>query len=145
VFEVSSLERSVALDQYALRVPPTTAEHRIGELPRQPSPLLFTSAQTRTFRSRPAAKPNANTDGVKDGLLLVNAGDIVRYVLVDGVPVVRLFPGAEGIALDLLPGTYALFARSFLGDEIGPALTVSAPSRVIVASEAVDAPAGAGR
>jgi hypothetical protein len=128
LYETSSLERVAALDASLLRVPPSGAEHRIGELPSVRSPLLFAPGQTRAFRSRPVARVEPK-DGVKEGLLLVNADDLEKYVLVDGVPVVRLPSGGAGVVLDLLPGSYTVSSRSFLSDEVGAPVTVSVPSK----------------
>jgi hypothetical protein len=128
LFETSALERTTALDASPLRVPPSGAEHRIGELPSVRSPLLFPPGQTRAFRTRAAARVEPK-DGVKEGLLLVNADDLEKYVLVDGIPVVRLPPGGAGVVLDLVPGSYVLSTRSFLSDEVSVPVPVSVPSR----------------
>jgi hypothetical protein len=90
--------------------------------------LLFPPGQPRAFRPRPAPRVEPK-DGVKEGLLLVNADDLEKYVLVDGVPVVRLPPGGAGVVLDLLPGSYVLASRSFLSDEVSAPVPVSVPSR----------------
>lgn len=127
-FETTALERVAAVDPTLLRVPPAGAEHRIGELPSARSPLLFAPAQTRAFRTRPAARVEPK-DGVKEGLLLVNADDLEKYVLIDGIPVVRLPPGGAGVVLDLLPGSYVLASRSFLADESSAPVAVTVPSR----------------
>ncbi len=128
VFEVTSFERVAAMDPAGLRVPPAGAEHRIGELPSVRSPLLLAAAQTRGFRTRPATRVEAK-DGVREGLLLVNADDLEKYVLLDAVPVVRLPPGGAGVVVDLLPGSYVLSSRSFLSDEVSASVPVSVPSR----------------
>jgi hypothetical protein len=127
LFETTAFERVTEVDPEALRVPPAGAEHRIGELPEVRSPLLLGSGQTRAFRSRPVrVEPK---DGMREGLLLVNADDLSKYVLVDGVPIVRLPPGGAGVVVDLLPGSYVVSSRSFLSDEVTPPVPVTVPSR----------------
>jgi hypothetical protein len=128
LFETTAFERVTEVDPAALRVPPAGAEHRIGELPHVSSPLLLGSGQTRAFRSRPTARVEAK-DAVREGLLLVNADDLAKYVLVDGVPVVRLPPGGAGVVVDLLPGNYVISSRSFLSDELTPPVAITVPSR----------------
>jgi len=130
VFETTSLERTAVVDQSTLRTPPVGAEHRIGELPLPPTALLLERPQLRAFRVRPAAV-RPGKDAPKDGLLLVNGDDLLRYALVDGVPVARLEPHGTGLLLDLVAGTYAVGARSFLGDEVTPSATVTVPGRVV--------------
>lgn len=128
LFETTALERAVSIDPAGLRVPPSGAEHRIGELPSVRSPLLLAAGQTRAFRTRPPARTEPK-DGVKEGLLLVNTDDLEKYVLIDGVPVVRLPAGGAGVVVDLVPGTYTVSSRSFLSDDVTPPVAVSVPSR----------------
>lgn len=142
-FETTALERVATLDPTELRVPPAGAEHRIGELPQVRSPLLLAPAQTRAFRTRPAARVEPK-DGVKEGLLLVNADDLEKYVLVDGVPAVRLPPGGAGVVLDLLPGSYVVSSRSFLSDDVTVPVPISVPSRFQLGVPG-DAPAAGAR
>jgi hypothetical protein len=141
LFETTALERVLAVDVAGLRVPPAGAEHRIGELPSVRSPLLLGSGQTRAFRTRPAARVEPR-DGVKEGLLVVNADDLPKYVLVDGVPAVRLPPGGAGVVIDLLPGSYEISSRSFLSDEMSAPVAVGVPSRFQLGVVS-DAPSGA--
>jgi hypothetical protein len=142
LFEVTALDRVTDPEAEGLRVPPPHAEHRIGELPSVRSPLLLGSGLTRAFRTRPAPRVEPK-DGVKEGLLLVNADDLEKYVLIDGVPVVRLPSGGAGVVVDLLPGSYVVSSRSFLADEVSPSVAVSVPSRFQLGSPS-DAPAATG-
>jgi len=130
VFETSTLERTIGLEVSSLRAPPETSEHRIGELPAPPSALLVERAQLRGFRLRPAAV-RPGKDAPKEGLLLVNGDDLLRYALVDGVPVARLEPHGSGLLLDLVGGTYSVAARTFLGDEHVAATTTPVPGRLV--------------
>jgi hypothetical protein len=128
VFEVTELERSSALELTTLRAPPATASHRIGEVPVPDSALLVERGQLRTFRLRPTPlKPTK--DGPREGLVVVNGDDLLRYALIDGVPVARLEAKSPGLVLDLVPGSYSASARTFLGDEVTPPSVVTAPGR----------------
>jgi len=129
-FEALSLERSSSLELSSLRTPPLTAEHRIGEVPTPPPALLVERAQLRGIRLRAAPARRAK-DAPKDGLLLANGDDLLRFALVDGVPVARLEPKNPGLLLDLLAGTYSLSARTFLGDELTPPTIVTVPGRFV--------------
>jgi hypothetical protein len=130
VFEVIGLERSAALEVTTLRTPPEAAEHRIGELPAPPSALLVERTQLRAIRLRPAPVHPAK-DAPKDGLLLVSADDLLRYALVDGLPVARVEPHAAGVLLDMIAGTYSVAVRTFLGDEVSPPATTTVPGRFV--------------
>jgi len=142
VFEVTAVDRTNALDPGTLRAPPERASHRIGELPSPPTAQLVDRAQLRGFRVRPSAG-RPGKDAPKDGLLLVNGDDVFRYALIDGVPVARLEPHGSGLLLDLIPGTYSLAARTFLGDEVAPLQTITVPARYVVAeAPRAEAPAG---
>jgi hypothetical protein len=132
VFEVSQLERTTALDLASLRTPPASAGHRIGEVPLPDSALLIDRTQLRALRLR-AAVVRANKDAPKDGLLLVNGDDLLRYALIDGLPVARLEAKSPGLVLDLLAGTYSASARTFLGDEVTAPAVVTVPGRFVAA------------
>jgi hypothetical protein len=130
VFDASALERAPSLEPAALKVPPEHAEHRIGEVPTPSSALLVERNQLRAIRLRPAAIRPAK-DAPKEGLLLVNSDDLLRYVLVDGWPVARLEARGTGLILDLVQGTYSLSARTFLGDEVGAPVVTTVPGRLV--------------
>lgn len=132
VFEATGLERSPALDLSALRTPPEGAEHRIGEVPAPPTALLVERPQLRAIRTRPAPV-HPGKDAPKEGLLLASGDELLRYVLVDGLPAARSEPHAAGVLLDLIAGTYAVAARTFLGDEVTPPVTTAVPGRFVAA------------
>lgn len=131
LFEATSLNRVAILDAARLTTPPSTAEHRIGELPSQVSPLLLERAQLRSFRLKSLPTRDVK-DAPKEGLLVVNGEDLPRFLLIDGVPVLRLLPRGAGVLLELLRGTYALSTRTFLGDELDALGPISVPARLTV-------------
>jgi hypothetical protein len=94
--------------------------------------LLADRAQLRALRLRPAATRPAK-DAPKDGLLLSNTDDLVRYALVDGLPAARLEAKSPPLLLDLVTGSYALSTRTFLGDEVTPPSVVTVPGRFVAA------------
>ncbi len=131
VFDATAVERAVALDPRTLEVPPALAEHRIGEVPTPASALLAERSQLRAIRIRPAAV-RPSKEAPREGLLLVNSDDLLRYALVDGWPVARLEARGSGLLLDLVPGTYSLSTRTFLGDEVGAPVVATAPGRLVL-------------
>jgi hypothetical protein len=132
VFEATALDRAGALDAASLRTPPPTADHLIGEVPLPPPALLADRSQLRSLRFRPTTMRPAK-DAPKEGLSLANGDDVIRYALVDGLPVARLEPKTAALALDLVAGSYALSARTFLGDDVTPPAVVSVPGRFVAA------------
>jgi hypothetical protein len=132
LFETTGLERSATAELADFRAPPDGAEHRIGELPAPPTALLVERTQLRSIRTRPTPVHPAK-DSPKDGLLLASADDLLRYAVLDGLPVARIEPHAAGVLLDLVPGTYSVALRTFLGDEVNPPVMTSAPGRFVTA------------
>ncbi|HEY3497220.1 MAG TPA: hypothetical protein VGK73_21130 [Polyangiaceae bacterium] len=131
LFEATSLNRVAILDPSRLATPPPTAEHRIGELPSQTSPVLLDRDKLRSFRLKPVPTREAK-DAPKEGLLVVNGEDLPRFLLVDGVPALRLLPRGSGVLLELVRGTYALSTRTFLGDELETLGPITVPGRLTV-------------
>ncbi|HEX6763949.1 MAG TPA: hypothetical protein VF103_00695 [Polyangiaceae bacterium] len=132
-FEVTTLQRAAALTPDAFAFPPSSAEYRIGELPAAPRSVLAARADLRAIRNKPSAGAESRDAGApKEGLLVVNPGDLNGYVLVDGVPVAHVEPRGSDILLDLISGSYALQARDFLATEISVPSVVSVPARVVV-------------
>lgn len=130
-FEVSALTQVSAFESRALRVPPPSFHHRIGELPLQASPLLIERGPLRAFRFKPTSGPEAR-DAPRAGLLVSNGDDLPRYLLLDGVPAVQLAPRAPGVVLDVVRGSYAVSTCTFLNDEFDAPVVVSAPGRFAV-------------
>jgi hypothetical protein len=130
-FEVSSLTAVSAFEPRALRVPPPSFHHRIGELPLQASPLLIERGPLRAFRFKPTSGPEAR-DAPRAGLLVSNGDDLPRFLLLDGVPVAQLAPRAPGVLLDVVRGSYVLSTCTFLNDELDASVVVSVPGRFVV-------------
>ncbi len=140
-FDVVKWSRSSTLEPSGLTVPPTHAEFTRSQLPAAGGGLLLQAAELARFRLRPVPRSESREKreppAVKEGLLVVNRGELAAYLLVDGVPVLRAAPRSEDAALPLLPGTYSVQARDFLGSVNVPQSMISVPARVVL-SDAAD-------
>ncbi|RYE93509.1 MAG: hypothetical protein EOO75_04215 [Myxococcales bacterium] len=131
VFEILDLLRRAELPVGDLACPPLGAQPAAA-LPLQPSSLLLTRDELAAFRQRPIDVGPPEPGAPVEGLVVRNATDALRYLLVDGVPVAWLLPGQELPVLGLPRGRYTVQWRSFLGDVIEPARLVEVPARVSV-------------
>jgi hypothetical protein len=143
-FEVVEQERSSDVDSEAFALPPRRALFVRGELPPAAPPPLVADEELARFRLRPLAKADRHekpekrdVPAVKDGLLVVNRGELSAFLLIDGVPVLRAAPRSEDYSLPLLPGTYYVSARDFLGTVTVAQNVVSVPARLVL-SEVAD-------
>jgi hypothetical protein len=134
--EVTKLLKRTELPVDRLAVPPSGSEARRGELPGPPFVALVEERDLGDFRVRslpPTEKPDPTAP--KLGLVFQNRSDGPRYLIVDGVPVVWLRPGAEWLLSGLKPGRYTVQARDFFGAESTPAKTLELPARFLVGEE----------
>jgi hypothetical protein len=134
-FEVMSLTRRGDLPIEQLFFPPAGAEFKRGELPPQPSGVMLTQAELVSFRARAAAPAKAEDDAPGEGIVGVNRSDVLRYLLLDGVPVAWIKPKGEQHVIGPQPGRYAVSWRDFLGTEIEPVKTIALPTRVVYGGE----------
>ena len=121
---------------------PTSAAYARTAFPAQSASQFLSRDEAAALRTRPADVGPAGLGAPPDGLLAVNLTDGLRYLLIDGVPLAWLMPGAEHLVTGLPRGHYVAQWRSFLGDAIDPARTIDVPSRQFV-GEAADAGAPA--
>ncbi|HET7538766.1 MAG TPA: hypothetical protein VFK05_02810 [Polyangiaceae bacterium] len=129
-FEVTRLTRRADFNSNALSVPPNGAEFRQSELPPPPPMVLLSDGELADFRTRAAArteKPEPNAP--KNGLLLVNHSEGMRWFTVDGAPVARLAAGIEQVLLGLRAGKYQLSARDFFDSEDAAGKSLEVPGR----------------
>ena len=127
VFETMSVIRSATLDLDRLRVPPLTPSFKADRLPRAPQGRLG-KIDLAKFRKRAVAQePDPELDVPPNGLRADNHGDTIRYLLIDGVPVLRLRPGGGQILEDPKPGKYMVWWTDFLGTTNDPPETVAIP------------------
>jgi hypothetical protein len=134
--EVTKLLKRTELPVDGLAVPPSGSEARRGELPGPPFVALVDERELGDFRVRPL-QPTEKPDPAapKLGLVFQNRSDGPRYLVVDGVPVVWLRPGAEWLLSGLKPGRYNVQARDFFGAESTPPKTLELPARFLVGEE----------
>jgi hypothetical protein len=129
-FEVLRLTRRSDFNPSTLAVPPAGAEFRRSELPPAPPSAMLSDNELSEFRLRPAARTEKPDPGApKSGLLLVNHGEGLRYISIDGAPVARLLPGAELLLLGLRAGKYQISARDFFDGEEPTLKSVEVPAR----------------
>jgi hypothetical protein len=134
--EITKVSKRPELAVEALAVPPAGASARQGELPGPPFVTLIEERELSDLHSRalpPPAKPEPSAP--KMGLVFQNRGDIPRYLLVDGVPVVWLRADAEWLVSGLKSGRYTVQARDFFGAETTPAKLLELPARFTVGDE----------
>ncbi len=135
-FEVARLARRSDFDPSVLAMPPAGADFRQSELPPPPPNSLLSDNELSEFRLRSTARIERIDPGApKTGLLLVNHGESLRYVSLDGTPVARLPPGAELVLLGLRAGKYQLAARNFFSSDDTKLSTVEVPARVSLGDE----------
>ncbi|HEV8247758.1 MAG TPA: hypothetical protein VGP93_18415 [Polyangiaceae bacterium] len=136
-FEVVKWSRGTLLDADRLMVPPSRAGFARGEMPQAGAPLLVPTPELLRFRLRPVTRTERSAPPIKEGLLVVNRGELAGYLLVDGVPVLRSAPRSDDVTLFLVSGTYSVQARDFLGTVNVAQSMISVPARVVL-SEAAD-------
>ena len=113
-----------------LLCPPATAVFAETALPAEASRNVVTKEEMAAFRLRSVDVPPAKSGGPTDGLLLRNGTDLLRYFVLDGIPVAWLLPGEERLILGPLRGHYHLQGRTFLGDAVDASRLVDVPGRV---------------
>ncbi|RYZ03225.1 MAG: hypothetical protein EOO73_28485 [Myxococcales bacterium] len=128
--EVTKLTRRPELATESLATPPAAATLRRGELPSVPFVVLVEERELADLHARalpPPSKPDPNAP--KLGLVFQNRGDVPRYLLVDGVPVVWLRADAEWLVAGLKQGRYNVQTRDFFGAEASPLRLLELPAR----------------
>jgi hypothetical protein len=135
VFEVQKLERDRPLE--AALVPPAEARFVPEDLPGTGSALVPSEERLRELRLRPLPRTEKPEPGApRQGLVLQNRSDVLRYVLLDGIVLARVPARAELLVDALLPGKYALITLDFLGEEQTPLRMIELPARVAIGDDA---------
>lgn len=140
--EVTTLTRRADLAPADLVMPPAGAAFSDSGLPIAPAGIFLTReelARLRTASDEPTPRDQTGAPG--EGFIAVNPSDILRYLLVDGVPVVAVPAASETYVIGTLGGRYVVQWRTFLGDAVSPPTTVGLPARI---TYGVTADAGAG-
>ncbi|MGC4090690.1 MAG: hypothetical protein QM756_23020 [Polyangiaceae bacterium] len=137
ILETTRLERDhVALDLGSLQTPPAGAHFAPLELPPASAVLIPNPERLRDLRVRALPRSEkADPAAPKEGLVVQNRGDSLRYVLLDGLPMARVAPRSELRIDSLLPGKYGLVTLEFLGDDPTPLRIVELPARVALGED----------
>jgi hypothetical protein len=135
LFEVSRIERERPLE--TALAPTPEAHFTPEELPPGGLGLVTSEERLRELRLRPVPRSEkAEPSAPKQGLVIQNRSDTLRYVVLDGVVVARVLPRDELPINSLLPGKYALVTLDFLGDDPTPLRIIELPARVAIGDEA---------
>jgi hypothetical protein len=133
-FEVTSIARHTDLSPLLLAAPPPTSVFLPTPPPPSPGEPLLGQNDLAAFRVLPVDVPDAGIDPAL-GLVLVNSTDELRLAWLDGVPVAWVGPGARVAVPGLVRGRYTLQWRTFLGDVLEPAESVTVPGQSRVGLE----------
>lgn len=133
-FEVTSMQLRPDIPSTLLLAPPPSAVHAPTELPTLPPEPLLTPKELAAFRTRPIELGPTTLPGApSQGLVAVNGTDLLRGLLVDGIPVAWVPPWSEVAVPDLPEGRYVVQWRSFFGDKTEPPSTIELPARITTA------------
>lgn len=129
LFELKRRVRDPEIPLPIFRVPPGEARLAIGEMPPLGSMNLLTREQLGSLRGRPAARSEKpDPSAPKEGLLIENHTEELRFVLLDGLILARMPPHTSLLVDALIPGKYALSSQDFLGDDPTPVRIVELPA-----------------
>lgn len=134
-FEVSAIQRRTELPYGIVFMPPAVATFKPGELPPQAAGVLLTKDELAQFRNKAVPVPPAAHDAPGEGLMAVNRTDSVRYLVVDGIPVLWLKPSSEQYVIGPRAGHYSVAWRDFLGTSVESSKIVDLPARLVIGAE----------
>lgn len=135
---VTTLTRRTDLQVGELRVPPSGAQVKPGELPPQTTGILLTQPELRGLRRADVEGITPGVDAPGEGMRAVNHSDGLRYVLLDGIPVAWVEPLGQIYIIGPPRGYYNISWRDFLGAHVTPAVKTALPARVMLGDEPVD-------
>ena len=121
-FELTGVLKKADVSAASLLVPPPSATFTPGTLPVVIA--MLPPADLPSFRVGPIEVPSS---AIGEGLIVANATDEMRILMLDGVPIVAVAPGAKESVRGLLRGKYVAQWRSFLGDVVDPSTTQVVP------------------
>jgi len=132
-FEVHDVAERVEFSSGQLLVPPPGGTFAPASLPPDSGGLFLTTEELAAFRLRPTDLAGAPPPGApREGLLLYNGSDFLRYAFLDAIPVGWVAPNRDQHVLGPLRGRYLLQWRTFLADTVDPAFVVDLPARVTI-------------
>jgi hypothetical protein len=131
IFDAFGLARRLETSPQLLAAPPANLAFTLPSIPGIGAELLITPAELAAFRTGPSdvapAPGAAHKNDPQNGLVIANATDQLRMLWIDGTPVAWIAPGAREALPTLLRGRYGVQWRTFWGDAIEPAQTITVP------------------
>src|SRR5512133_3645155 len=134
-FVVNQIAKKQELPLALIQVPPEGASFDTGGTP-IPAASSASKGQLEALRHRPVAPTVAAQQAPQQGLVAANRTLALRALLIDGVTVAWLPPGAEVTLLELKAGNYGVSWRDFFGTVIEPSKVVGVPSKVTLGKAA---------
>jgi len=135
-FEVSSLLFRPDFPATAFLIPPARAAFLDIGLPDMAARTFLSEEQLGAFRIRSTDAPSPRTDpgangAPAEGLLAVNSTDILRVLVLDGVPVASVPAHSEHRIMGPRAGKYKAQWRSFLGMTVDDPVEMLVPARLV--------------
>jgi len=128
-FVVTQLTKKQEFTPSSIGVPPPGALLNSRDLPRASA---ASNALLTEHRNRSATRVMNTGSTVLAGIVAVNHTLGLRALVVDGILAAWLLPGEERSMPEVLPGTYSVSWRDFLGNSVEAPKTVTLPARVAV-------------
>ncbi len=141
-FEVTALDRRQDLSPGEVLVPPPGATVVTEGLPEAPDGIYLTQTELAAFRSKGVLDVKPPPGGPADGFVAENGHDFLMLLFLDGVPVVGVPAQGQRYVIGPLRGRYSASWRTFLGEKIEEAVTVSIPGVIRSAAATGDQDAG---
>jgi hypothetical protein len=114
-------------------VPPPAAIFKPGELPPHSSGIFLDLGKLAAFHKRAVKGTDPLPPGAPgEGVMAVNHTETLRYLILDGVPVAWVAPGARRFIIGPRAGQYGVAWRDFFGTELEPQRVVQLPGIVEV-------------
>jgi hypothetical protein len=127
-FDVLSVTKRLDLTTSSLAVPPPQATFIEAPFPPEAARSLLSRAELSALRPPGTLGDTPKPPGTEARLSLLNSTDELRFVWLDGVAIAWLAPAGRLDVSGLVTGRYTLEWRTFLGDAIEAAETVTLPA-----------------
>lgn len=137
--EATTLLRRTDLAPAELVVPPVGASYLESGLPSVPEGVFLSSEALSGLRTSAVEPAERDLRAPPDGFIADNQSDALRYLLIDGVPVVAVPAASERYVVGTQPGSYTVEWRTFLGDQVAEPKVVDFPARIVFGDPSVAA------
>ena len=112
-------------------IPPPTPSFKGDRLPDPSQARLLITDELRAFRKRDVPR-ETEVPEPEEALIAVNHAETIRYLLIDGVAVMRVPPHTERRLENPRPGRYTVSWVDFLGTRTEPTRQHHIPARLEV-------------